>query len=748
MYGPPGFYCFFHEFKDGRGENRRYAFAYMPPGPLRHGALDELMLGVCKGPLIPDAVVIVGFSNVTSHAPVWKALESEPGKVAQERLRERIPLVTVRVDLVSGAIDVGLLDNFFGSRFGELQCELRKSRSWVNSGLSALFNPEQVVLRAPAGYAYEKPSGARSEIFLKPDLAFTTSAAVSFVAFALFQKLYSGKNKNFDSLGSVFLDTMAIAPVAYSLRDVLNACGYSGSFNIESFHSYGGFEDVRRPLPGTSICLISASASMSLHEQWLLHKGGSHDEVVTLLTLTSARKLLDGALFALDLPLGDTAPSAAKFSIKIRGETFFPEQESAKKVLLRDTYHRDDKAVDLFYRFAGRGVFDVYRRPLKSGVKARALYVDAVRLTSQAEFSSWLEDRLVQSVKASTRVIIHQGDVGSIALAKTVKCFCENHLGLSGLQLVPAESLPEGVGRTAGVVVCAAVVGKGSQLLEISRSLRDVHTGPRLYVIGYQVAESLSELKGLVDNLRHSKSVPYEIARFGQAAVGTQLIASFERERRHYYDSSRDLSGLPARMRRRAQKLGGTEAIGDLCLLPHGSTLNDSMRLRSGFAFWPVDFIAGAHHAEALATIAVLLQRAREGEGLSDIHRLSTASYRHVVLDPENFTRFNDGILQAALLRCAYPSELDYRADYSASDFMKSLVIRSINRSEAEAGEAVLEFLSALAVGKLQLVNVHFQEVFNVAKSSVVKSRNLRRAIRFLLDPDANGKGVGSKLPF
>src|SRR3546814_13919276 len=47
--------------------------------------------------------------------------------------------------------------------------------------------------------------------------------------------------------------------------------------------------------------------------------------------------------------------------------------------------------------------------------------------------------------------------------------------------------------------------------------------------------------------------------------------------------------------------------------------------------------------------------------------RFSDAGYclysdtiQHVVLDPQNFNRFNDGISQASLLRQAHPSELNY----------------------------------------------------------------------------------------
>lgn len=748
MFGPSGFFCFTHQQTVNRGEDQRYAFAYKPPGPLQRGALDELMLAMCKGPLVPDAVVIVGLKNDPG-SDLLQELRAESSKVAQQRLRSRIPLIFAAYDLSTGGIRTTLLDSHFRSRKTEFaQVVAGGVKAWFESGLRAVFDPNEVVLQAPAGYAYQKPSGARSELFLKPDLALKSSAVVAFVALTLFQKLYAGKRTKYAELQTVFVDTMAIAPVAYGLRDLLSLCGIKG-FHIESFHSYGGFDEVKRPLPRTSLCLISSSSSMSLHEQWIAEKEVSNDEIVTLLTLETVTKLKNGALLAIQNPNGATANGPAQLSIRIKGETFLPEQEPAKKVLLSDLHHRSDDDVSLFCEFVGKSVFDVFRRPPKSASKVRSLYVDGMKLLEQPKFDTWLEQRLLQSVKAATRVIVYQDDPASFALAQWVRAFCMENLGLRNLTPLAAHKLPEAtLDKEAGVIVCAAVVGKGSQLLEVSRSLRDMHEGPRLYIIGYQVAETRSEIQTLKANLKHSKGVPYQVETYGAAAVGTQLLASFEQESKLYYGASEDLSRLPGLMVNRSRAIGSTNVVGDLALLPHGTSLQDAMRLRAGFAYWSTDYEPQACHAEVLATVAVLLQRAREHDALPDERRLSTVSYRHVVLDPENFTRFNDGVLQAALLRNAYPSELDYRGDHAASDFMKALIIRTLARATQEAGEAVLEFIAALAMKRLQLEEAHLAEIVLAAKTSSGRPALLQRAIEFLLIPPKNGKSKKQKLPF
>ncbi len=118
------------------------------------------------------------------------------------------------------------------------------------------------------------------------------------------------------------------------------------------------------------------------------------------------------------------------------------------------------------------------------------------------------------------------------------------------------------------------------------------------------------------------------------------------------------------------------------------------------------------------------------------------------MLHPENFTRFNDGVLQSALLRNAYPSELDYRGDHADSDFMKAVVLRALARASEEAGEAILEFLLALALRRLQLEDEHLESIVAEATADRGRPRALQRAIDFVLAPLLGRAPKRNKLPF
>ena len=73
------------------------------------------------------------------------------------------------------------------------------------------------------------------------------------------------------------------------------------------------------------------------------------------------------------------------------------------------------------------------------------------------------------------------------------------------------------------------------------------------------------------------------------------------------------------------------------------------------------------------------------------------------VLLPGNFGRYNDGIIQAALLRAALPHELNYGPRPDLSREMRRIIERAIARHRDNQGEAALEFLFAVASGRLTL---------------------------------------------
>jgi hypothetical protein len=80
-----------------------------------------------------------------------------------------------------------------------------------------------------------------------------------------------------------------------------------------------------------------------------------------------------------------------------------------------------------------------------------------------------------------------------------------------------------------------------------------------------------------------------------------------------------------------------------------------------------------------------------------------TRDHNWNVLDPRNFSRFNDGVIQASLLRAALPHELDYSSDPAMSHQMQSILDSVLKTSDPAEASALAEFLVALCTNTLRL---------------------------------------------
>ncbi|SFG35652.1 hypothetical protein SAMN05518801_1191 [Novosphingobium sp. CF614] len=84
--------------------------------------------------------------------------------------------------------------------------------------------------------------------------------------------------------------------------------------------------------------------------------------------------------------------------------------------------------------------------------------------------------------------------------------------------------------------------------------------------------------------------------------------------------------------------------------------------------------------------------------------RLINDAQTHTVLSVETFSRYNDGVIQASFLRAALPIELNYQDTPTESRLMLDLLRQMIRYRDRQQGEALAEFLLALACGRLRLV--------------------------------------------
>jgi hypothetical protein len=126
------------------------------------------------------------------------------------------------------------------------------------------------------------------------------------------------------------------------------------------------------------------------------------------------------------------------------------------------------------------------------------------------------------------------------------------------------------------------------------------------------------------------------------------------------------------------------------------------LKFNDGFCYWEgVKPYPTGHPSNLLfVTLAAVLENARTNPDLPEKDQLARLHNRRVLLDPENFFRYNDTLIQAALLRAAQGHELDF----SDHDSHSTSMVYLLKRSE-QLGDRSLtyELLLALATGRMHL---------------------------------------------
>jgi hypothetical protein len=181
------------------------------------------------------------------------------------------------------------------------------------------------------------------------------------------------------------------------------------------------------------------------------------------------------------------------------------------------------------------------------------------------------------------------------------------------------------------------------------------------------------------------------------------------------YDEFEDLPGihrdfLKSRVELlRAQKLKGQELF-----LPRPNL--GALMLQSESVLFPRQKYDDISQVTVYLMVAAALQRARDhrspnGDDLDEDMCFHGSPFIVSVLDPDMFSRFNDGVLQAAFLRACAPDELNYAGHQFISRHMKDILIAIFDHCESDAGEAAFEFLLALATKRLRINDEHFEKV-------------------------------------
>lgn len=614
------------------------------------------------------------------------------------------------------------------------------SESIVKFGLKQLFSSSHIAVRPPSGFAFVKPSGDRSTLFLRAEEALSETEYVQFLSFALLERIHQREAILKRPIEVIYIDTMGISSVAYTIRERYCALYKHEMPRVESFHSHAGLDNLDVPQTGTSFCIISASQSMRLEQKWRNKTMCLPCEVVTLLTLNSANSFED-ALFALNSENTPDKEMAGLKDLRIAGERFMPEEIKPKKILLRQKEHNVPSASAFSKFYSGKGCLRIQARGQSSTGKVRSVYLEPMHVLGNSEFKKYISKLLIQKVSISLQAIVYQDDAASKELAE----YCAIELKKlqnksSRLKLISELELETSdINKDDALLVVAAVIGRGSRLLSISRDLRPLHTGARTYIIGAQITETEEQIIGLWRNLVYSASkAQILVERFATVAIGSGIQLSYAREHDFYQEIGASEPSHPLHPWW-LHALGTTDGSDEFSIYPTGPALDKSIKLRPDFAYWDFKYDEKLIHTPAvIMTIAAILQNARDSEKLAFENRLSTDAFQQVVLDPENFVRYNDGVIQVALLKAALPGELDYTSDKDASLYFLEFLTKIFLQFNRPQGEAALEFALALRTGRLKITEADREQLNMKVSEALSEDTPIEFLLRKLIIEDSS----------
>jgi len=152
---------------------------------------------------------------------------------------------------------------------------------------------------------------------------------------------------------------------------------------------------------------------------------------------------------------------------------------------------------------------------------------------------------------------------------------------------------------------------------------------------------------------------------------------------------------------------------------PEGNKLS----LRNGFLLFGFDYYCDSEHkasqADVYFAVSAILHSMREGyEGQASLRQ---HIHHRVVISPYAIDRFNDGIVQAAFLRAAFPAELNYADSPQYSEDMREVLLSVFEDLSRQRAEAATEFLFAILTEKLVL---RAKDIIEVIKVAEVKTKD------------------------
>jgi hypothetical protein len=592
----------------------------------------------------------------------------------------------------------------------------------VGAGMKNIVETTETRMTAPPGYVFRKPSEKASRFFIRAGNMIKNPSALAVVFHAMVRTIPIGAKR-------LYIDSFTILSIALTyqrcMTELAKKCGVEFEVpTITNFHSYSMDPNLTFEVTADYLVLISASSSGGLAQKLIKEHHAQTERVFHLLSFSNNDELRKSSVYFQEEPKQETDTDGSfQKVISIPGEEFLAS-------------HGDTRTVELKIKHVVPSERKIYKEPfyqevLGLNLHASGSYGSAFRpigfgvtgkLGSDA-FEKWIELQARITLPASTTIAIAADDKRSkllaehlVSLIPTTEKGAVPVITLADLQ---GDKIHKKISANGSILVVCSDESDGESLLAISQSLRDKPHLHRHYVIGHLFPSSVRQFRRLKSNLRvNGKGKEYGWSVYCVTPLGEDSVHQswlLERNLGYEITAFHEVGkSLVQALQKRVENLNGSVLTGDALFLPKINGEPLCLREESIFFEDPYENIS---QVTIYLQIAAALQRARDRE-LCDGKTVLPSDlcfdsnpFIDTVIDPDTFSRFNDGVIQAAILRSATASELNYSRDLKLSNHMLGIVSAIIMSRQRDRGEAVLEFMLAAHLKKLRFHNDHFSIV-------------------------------------
>lgn len=615
-------------------------------------------------------------------------------------------------------------------------------------GIQSIFKMNNGLIEAPESFHFVFPSGKHCSNFMRTGNVLVNSCEIAFIANSLLEILVL-------PLYNIYCDTSSILSIAYSLSELLT--NYDSKFvypQIHSFSSYSGIYDKDIRFNPDALILISASTSGNIIDRLGKERLINDQEVAILYFIGSEEKSKGISKYLVcDLTYSTTNPQGIKeyksyttgcklcennsIKINVQGDSFLMNSPNVVDVTL--TKKDCPKFISPFVKqFFTRKIDDdpilkVNFRENNDPNDQYEIFIDIRNLIKRikSEDNKDLKFRkkflkiLDLYVPTKSKYIIHLDDTGSKEAASFI---LDNYFSKGqGPKLISQTKLTQQLDENdSGVaLVVSSCTVSGRNLLQVSRSLRKYKNLHPSYISLLSRSVDKSYQDGLSKTMSYG-GTPYktiESIYCSSEHKSNSWIKEIEfiKEFEEFIDSKITESNKESTTMnfidlRTNQLYKSKRGLSNNIFL--NAMNNKELQLRPNFALFDfIDYEDTVTQAEVYFVISCYLNALRHSDNEPSLKDQSF--YHRSVLSPDNFTRFNDGVIQACLLRSARNIELDYSFDERRSRAMKDVIINIIEMHNEEEGEALFEFIYAICSRKLRLISQHEESILGLTKSLV-----------------------------